>query len=95
MTHPENALGTPRNLAQTVARGEILRHSRWERDSDNYGKLDRLYDEQIRSFRNTVWSLTAAGKSLREWHDFVRRAPRNAELAFYVTGMDMECRGPA
>ena len=32
------------------------------RISDNYGKLDRLYDEQIRIFRDTVWSLTAAGK---------------------------------
>jgi hypothetical protein len=75
VTHPENASGTPRNLVQTVARGEIFRHSRWEKDSDNYGKLDRLYDEQIRTFRNTVWSLTAAGKTLREWHDFARRAP--------------------
>jgi hypothetical protein len=70
--HPENEPGTPRNLVQTVARGEILRHGRWEKDSDNYGKLDRLYDEQVRTFRDTVWSLMAAGKSLKEWHAFAR-----------------------
>lgn len=78
--HPENAPGTPRNLVQTVARGEIFRHDRWEKDSDNYGKLDRLYDAQIRTFRDTVWSLTAAGKTLKEWHDFAKNAPRNTGL---------------
>ena len=83
--HPENAPGTSRNLVQTVARGEMFRHGRWEKDSDNYGKLERLYDEQIRTFRDTVWSLTAAGKSLKEWHDFAKRSARNAGLGARVT----------
>ena len=76
--HPENEPGTTRNLVQTVARGEIFRHARWEKDSDNYGKLDRLYDQQIRTFRDTVWSLTAAGKTLKEWRDFAKRPAGNA-----------------
>jgi hypothetical protein len=78
VVHPENAPGTTRNLVQTLARGEIHRNGRWEKDSDNYGKLDRLYDEQIRTFRDTVWSLAAAGKTLREWHEFAKRPARNA-----------------
>jgi hypothetical protein len=76
VVHPENAPGTPRNLLQTVTRGEIFRNGRWTKDSDNYGKLDRLYDEKIRTFRDTVWSLTAAGKTLKEWHDFAKRTAR-------------------
>jgi hypothetical protein len=77
--HPQNEPGTPRNLVQTVARGEIFRHGRWEKDSDNYGKLDRLYDGQIRNFRDSVWSLTAAGKTLKEWHDFAGKVTRMRE----------------
>lgn len=72
VVHPENAPGTTRNLVQTLARGEIHRTSGWAKDADNYGKLDRLYDPQIRAFRETVWSLTAAGKTFREWHSFAR-----------------------
>jgi hypothetical protein len=70
VVHPENPSGTPRNLIQTLARGEMLRGERWEKDSDNYGKLQRLYDPQIKTFRDTVWSLTAAGRTLGEWRDF-------------------------
>jgi hypothetical protein len=72
VVHPENAPGTTRNLVQTLARGEIQRTSGWAKDADNYGKLDRLYDPQIRAFRETVWSLTAAGKTFREWHSFAK-----------------------
>lgn len=72
VVHPENAPGTPRNLVQTLARGEVLRSSGWAKDADNYGKLERLYDPKIRAFRDTVWSLTAAGKSFKEWHAFAK-----------------------
>jgi hypothetical protein len=72
VVHPGNAPGTPRNLVQTLARGEIRRNSGWAKDADNYGKLDRLYDAQIRAFRETVWSLTAAGKNFKEWHSFAK-----------------------
>jgi hypothetical protein len=72
VVHPENVPGTPRNLVQTLARGEIQRSGGWAKDADNYGKLDRFYDEQVRAFRDTVWSLRAAGKTLKEWHDFAR-----------------------
>ena len=72
VVHPENAPGTSRNLVQTVARGEIHRSTGWAKDSDNYGKLDRLYDERMRAFRDTVWSLTAAGKTLKEWRAFAK-----------------------
>ena len=57
---------------QTVARGEILRNTGWAKDSDNYGKLDRLYDENIRAFRDAVWALTAAGKTLKDWRSFTK-----------------------
>jgi hypothetical protein len=70
--HPENDPDKPRNLVQTLARGEVKRGSEWAKDADNYGKLERLYDPSIRSFRNTVWSLTAAGKTFKEWHDFAK-----------------------
>ena len=73
VVQPENAPGTPRNLVQTLARGEINRDGRWAKDADNYGKLDRLYDEDIRRFRDDVWSLQAAGKTLKEWRSFVSR----------------------
>jgi len=79
VVHPGNAPGTPRNLVQTVARGEMYRNERWTKDSDNYGKLERLYDPQIQAFRDTVWSLTAAGKTLKEWHAFAKRAARSTE----------------
>ena len=72
VVHPENVPGTPRNLVQTLARGEIRRNSGWAKDADNYGKLNRLYDAQIRAFRETVWSLTAAGKAFKEWHSFAK-----------------------
>ncbi len=36
----------------------------------------RFYDEQVRAFRDTVWSLRAAGKTLKEWHDFACRSCR-------------------
>ena len=49
-----------------------LKGTRWAKDSDNYGKLERLYDPNIRAFRDTVWSLTAAGKTFKEWRDFAK-----------------------
>jgi hypothetical protein len=74
--HPEVVPGTPRNLVQTLARGEIHRSAGWAKDSDNYGKLDRLYDENIQAFRAAVWSLTAAGKTLKAWRSFAKGNPQ-------------------
>jgi hypothetical protein len=55
-------------------RGEIKSAAgSWHKDSDNFGKLDRLNDEQLRAFRDGVWELTAAGKSLRSWHRFIKK----------------------
>jgi hypothetical protein len=70
---PLNPGGTPRNLLKTQARGEIFRNGRWEKDSDNFGKLDRLYDERLQRFREDVWSLSAAGKTLKEWRAFIAK----------------------
>jgi hypothetical protein len=80
VVHPENAPGTARNLIRTQARGEMYHNGRWEKDSDNYGKLERLYDEQLQRFRDDVWSLQAAGKSLREWRSFITSNPRPAAV---------------
>jgi hypothetical protein len=70
---PTNEPGTARNLIKTQTRGEIRRSGRWEKDADNYGKLDRLYDDRLRGFRDDVWSLYAAGKTLKEWQAFITR----------------------
>ena len=72
VVQPKNPPGTPRSLIQTQARGEILRAGRWVKDADNYGKLERLYDPELQQFRDGVWSLVAAGKTLREWRTFIR-----------------------
>lgn len=72
VVHPVNAPGTPRNLVQTLARGEVKRDSGWAKDADNYGKLNRFYDENMQAFRETVWSLKAAGKTFKEWHSFAK-----------------------
>ncbi len=71
VVHPENEPDVSRNLIKTQARGEIYRGDRWEKDADNYGKLDRLYDERLQSFRDDVWSLQMASKTLKEWRKFI------------------------
>lgn len=71
VVQPENPKDVPRNLIKTQARGEILSGDRWVKDADNYGKLDRLYDDGLRNFRDDVWSLNAAGKTLKEWQEFI------------------------
>lgn len=73
VVQPTNAPNTSRNLLRTQARGEILRGDRWEKDADNYGKLERLYDDDLRKFRDDVWSLEAAGKTLKEWQAFITK----------------------
>jgi hypothetical protein len=72
VVQPENAPGTSRSALRTQAVGEILRDGRWQADADNFGKLDRLYDDELRTFTSTVSGLSAAGKSLSEWRTFIR-----------------------
>lgn len=71
VVQPENAVGTPRNLIKTQARGEILQGGDWKKDSDNYGKLDRIYDEQLKNFKRQTLGLRAAGKTLGSWKTFI------------------------
>jgi len=74
VVEPDNAPGTPRNLLKTQVRGEIKSAGgTWAKDADNFGKLDRLYDDQVRAFRDGVWELPAAGKSLKAWRDFIKK----------------------
>jgi hypothetical protein len=71
---PDNPVGTPRNLLKTQVRGEIRNAAgSWGKDADNFGKLDRLYDDQVKAFRDGVWELPAAGKALKSWRDFIKR----------------------
>ena len=71
---PDNPVGTPRNLLKTQVRGELKGSAGgWAKDADNFGKLDRVYDDQVRAFRDSVWGLPAAGKSLKSWRDFIKR----------------------
>jgi hypothetical protein len=73
VVQPVNADGTPRSLIKTQATGELQRDGRWVKDSDNYGKLDRLYDKNLSKFRDDVWSLQAASKTLKAWQEFVKK----------------------
>jgi hypothetical protein len=60
----------------TVARGEIKRDGRWVKDKDNFGKLDRLYDDQLKAYSGSVLALRVAGKTLKEWQTFIKRGER-------------------
>jgi hypothetical protein len=73
VVQPVNPAGTPRSLLRTQATGELLRDNRWVKDSDNYGKLNRLYDDNLNKFRDDVWSLQAASKTLKAWQEFVKK----------------------
>lgn len=72
VVQPENPAGTPRSQRRTQAQGELLRGGEWKKDSDNFGKLDRLYDEQLRGFQEEVLALQAAGKALSQWRSFIK-----------------------
>lgn len=68
-----NPPGTPRNQRQTQARGEMQRpDGTWREETDNFGKLHRLYDKALQQFEEDVLSLRAAGKSYRDWRRFIR-----------------------
>lgn len=71
---PENAPGTARSVMRTQVRGEQRSAAgTWQAESQNFGKLDRLYDVNLKAFKTTVFDLIVAGKSLREWHSFITR----------------------
>jgi hypothetical protein len=75
VVEPENAPDATRNLLKTQVRGELKTAvGTWAKDSDNFGKLNRLYDPQIQAFRESVLSLSAAGKSLRAWREFIKKS---------------------
>lgn len=73
VVQPINTPGTTRNLIKTQARGEIFSNDQWAKDADNFGKLDRLYDDSLSRFRDDVWSLYAAGKTLKDWQKFITK----------------------
>lgn len=62
--------GTTANLIETKVRGERFKDNRWSKDSENFGKIDRIHDPGLVQFRDTVWSLQAGGKTLRHWQRF-------------------------
>ncbi len=75
VTQPDNPEGTPRSLLKTQAVPEMLNaQGQWRPESENFGKLERLYDDQIRAFKDGVFSLVVAGKRLGEWRAFVSSA---------------------
>lgn len=69
---PINDPSTPRNLIRTQVDGEIQgKDGKWRKNSDNFGKLDRIPNDDLRTFRNTTLTVPAAGKQLSEWRRFV------------------------
>ncbi len=81
VVEPQNDPGTPRSALRTQAVGEMMRGGRYEADSDNFGKLDRLYDDELAKFARTVSDLQAASKSLAEWRLFISRGAAGLEPA--------------
>lgn len=76
VTEPGNAPGTPRNLIRTQVDGEIRgTDGKWRKNSDNFGKLDRIPNDAVRAFRNTALELAVAGKKLSEWRRFIAPPP--------------------
>ena len=61
-----------RNLLVTQVRAEQqASDGRWVAESQNFGKLDRLYDPEIKAFKDAVWDDPVAAKPLRAWRRFV------------------------
>jgi hypothetical protein len=74
VVHPVLRDDVPRSLMKTQVRAEQRKkNGGWEADSDNFGKIHRLYDEQLEAFEDSVFALRAAGKTLKEWHAFIKR----------------------
>ena len=44
----------------------------WREESDNFGKLHRLYDPALQQFEEDVLSLRAAGKTYKDWRKFIK-----------------------
>jgi hypothetical protein len=69
---PDNAPDTPRNLTRTQVDGEIRgSDGKWRKNSDNFGKLDRIPDSELRAFRDSTLTVRAAGKPLADWRAFI------------------------
>jgi hypothetical protein len=72
VVQPSNPPGTSLSAITTNVLAESFSKGEWHAESQNFGKLDRLHDDQIRAFRDDVWTLTAAGKTLGEWRRFFK-----------------------
>lgn len=69
---PKNEPGTARNLIRTQVDGEIQgKDGKWRKNSDNFGKLERIPNAELRTFRDATLEVPAAGKSLKEWRRFI------------------------
>lgn len=69
---PDNAPDTARNLIRTQVDGEIQgSDGKWRKNSDNFGKLDRIPNPELRTFRDATLTVQAAGKPLKEWRGFI------------------------
>lgn len=76
VVHPPNAPDTPRNLIQTKVLAEMRTLTdgvwgEWRAESDNFGKIHRIYDEKVKAFQDDVLTLRAAGKTLADWRGFI------------------------
>lgn len=79
VTQPDNPPGTSRSQLRTQATAEMRdAQGNWRPESENFGKLHRLYDFALQSFESGVWDLVAAGKPLGQWRAFFVSNPAKA-----------------
>lgn len=71
VVEPDNTTVTTSNLVKNQVRGEYYSNGRWAKDSDNFGKLERIHDPGLQTFRDSVLSDVAAGIPLRDWRTFM------------------------
>ena len=72
VVNPTNPPGTPRNKVRTQVEAQIQNpDGEWRKNAENFGKLDRIPNDDLRAFRDATLTLRAAGKPFSLWRTFI------------------------
>lgn len=73
---PDNLPDTTPNLLKSLTRAEMKNQDgEWRAESENFGKIHRIYDPGVQQFEAAVKAILAAGKPLKDWHTFIKSNP--------------------